>query len=139
MKKRISNYLPIVLSTLLSLGVLTVFRACSAMEDGSWMHCHTAQMRVFGLGLVLIALSVISLFVKNKIANIVLNAASVVVAIVAVITPGVLVSMCMMDTMRCHALMKPFVIVFGVLFIISDIVKVVFDFKSNDKRKELAA
>ena len=41
-KKSIFAWIPAILSGLLIIGTLTVFRACGPKEDGTWMHCHTA-------------------------------------------------------------------------------------------------
>ncbi|MBP3871168.1 MAG: DUF4418 family protein [Faecalicoccus sp.] len=106
---KIAKYISLSLSIILTAGVMTVFQACPIKEDGTWMHCHDAQMLVFFLGLALIVLNLISLFVHKKTALSILGVAGILLCIGAFLIPGTFNPMCMMSTMRCHAIMKPFV------------------------------
>ena len=135
MKKKVYEFIPAVLAILLSIGVVTVFKACDPMEDGSWMNCHNAQMQVFVLGLVLTALSVVGLFLKESLIKKIIEIVSIVLAVIIAIVPGVITHLCMMDTMRCHTLMRPFVIIFGILFIVAQVVVIVFGIINSKKEQ----
>ena len=121
MKKKISvlRLIPPVFCLLLALGTATVFRACAAGEDGTWMHCHTAQTTVTWVSLALAAVSAVPLFSRNRILSAAVYAVCLIGACVLFLIPGEIVSMCMMSTMRCHAVMKPFVRVMAALTAVS--------------------
>ncbi len=100
---------------LLSLGTASVFRACGVQEDGTFMHCHDAQTAVVVRGAVMAAMALLALFVKNKTVRVILMIAAAGIGIAAFVIPGILNHMCMMNTMRCHAVMKPFVRIVSLL------------------------
>ena len=102
----------------LALGVKLAFHACGPKEDGTWMHCHTAENAVLCLAVAMAALSAAHLAVKPG-AKLALDAAVLVLDIAAMLTPGTLVPLCMMDAMRCRAVMKPAVLVLGILIVVA--------------------
>ena len=89
-EKKILSLLPAAFSLLMAIGTATVFRACPMKEDGTWMHCHKAQNAVVAAGAAMFVLLLIAAFVKNRMVRIALY--------------GICV-----DTMRCYAVMQPFV------------------------------
>ena len=107
------------LSLLMAFGTATVFRACGPKDDGTWMHCHTAQNGAVTAGIVIAVIFLAAAFVKNVSLARVLAAAGIAGALAVMLIPGTLVTMCMMNTMRCYAVMQPFVRVMSVLVIIS--------------------
>ena len=118
MKPKKKEKLPLIItlcSALLLLGVATVFRACAPMEDGGWMHCHTAQTTLMILSSVMLIASLFDYLSGSKVVGIISEAIVLVLAAVSFFVPGKLVSMCMMNTMRCHAVMKPFALVMTIL------------------------
>ena len=111
--KKILQIVLTVLCAALSAGVKLMFHACAKPESGMWMHCHDAENAVSGIAAGLAVLALLMLLIKNgKIAGAIglLIAAG---AVVSALIPGHIVKMCMMDTMRCHAVMKPAVMIFG--------------------------
>ncbi len=125
MGNRTVKFIRILLCLILALGVVTVFRACGAREDGSWMHCHRAQTDVLVIGIVMSAVSVVSLFIKSRGIRLALDIADALLAAAAVLIPGTIVKMCMMSSMRCHSVMKPFVFVSGILVILVSVIDAV--------------
>ena len=115
MRSKVWSILSLIFSALLFCGVMTLFRACAKTEEGMWMHCHTAQMYVFFLGLAAAAASALLLFLKGRAARMILHLACIVLAAAAILTPGGIVHMCSMTTMRCYAVMRPFARVMGIL------------------------
>ena len=130
MKVRITNVVSTLLSVFFAVGVMTLFRACAAKEDGTWMHCHYVQLYVFYLGIALVAVNASEFFVKGKIPSIILNAIAVVISGVAIALPFVL-KMCKMQTMRCYTVMRPFVTIAGILVIVFALVNIVLALKSK--------
>ena len=115
---RILSVILLILSAALMLGVKLVFHACGAKEDGSWMTCHWAENAVCASGAVMTVISVIALCLKGR-ARAGAAFSLVPAAVVTALLPQVLIRMCMMNDMRCHAMMRPAVIllcaVIGVL------------------------
>ena len=75
------------------------------------MHCHTAQIDTAIAAAILLVVFLAAAMIKNKMIFIILHVVGIVISIAAMLIPGTLVSMCMMDTMRCHTIFKPAVIV----------------------------
>ena len=109
LKKTLPAWLASVFSLLLSCGSATVFRACAAKEDGTWMHCHDAQTAVTLCAAGLCLLFLLCARMKAPGGRAVLCGAGIAGSIVTMLLPGVVMPMCMMKTMRCYALMQPFV------------------------------
>ena len=104
------NLASFICAALLVLGVMTLFKACGPAEDGTFMHCHDVQLCVFALGLCLAGLSLVLVFLsRSRLVRLFLEGAGLVLSAAAALLPGRLMPMCMMETMRCQALMKPFV------------------------------
>jgi len=107
----------IILSCALAVGTATVFKACGPKDDGTWMHCHTVQNAVVVLGICMAAVFAVVLFSRIKPLNVSLSAVEAIGSVVTFLLPGTLMSMCMMDTMRCYTYMQPFVRVVSVLIL----------------------
>ena len=132
MKNRgVLQWTALALSVLLAAGVQTVFRACAQKEDGTWMHCHEVQKYLFIIGIILALLSVLGLAVKKRTAAILLDFASIVFAAVAVLLPGTVMQMCMMDTMRCYTMMQPYARVTGVALILVSVIDIIKLFRTE--------
>ena len=124
MKQKINGFdvILLALSAVLLLGVLTAFAPCGAKEDGSWMTCHWAGNAVAGAAAVLTALAVMRIFAKDGKAQSWLSAAMIPTALLAALIPGRLISLCMMPSMRCRAVMSPAVMVLSVLIIAAAVI-----------------
>ena len=115
--RTVSEAVLLVLSLVLAFGTMFVFHACGAKDDGTFMNCHNAQMRVvwFGAGSALLSIAMMIFGKAEKVAGkaitLVIQAVQAVIAIDAMLTPQVIVHMCMMNDMRCQAIMRPSVIV----------------------------
>lgn len=113
--KKILNIILLAVSAALCAGVKLVFHACPKTDAGMWMHCHDAENWVCGLAGGMTLLALLMLLIRNgKLAG-VFGALTAVCAAVTAFVPGKIVKMCMMDSMRCHATMKPAVIVCCIL------------------------
>ena len=129
MKNKITGIISAVMGLVLAVGVMTVFRACPIKEDGTWMHCHSAQTTVMYLALAMAVVSAVTVFVKNKAVNIGLYAVNLILSVVTMLIPQTIIHMCMMNTMRCHAIMRPFSTIMAVLILIVSAVGIVFHIK----------
>lgn len=112
--KKIWNIIGLFLALLLSVGVMTFFRACAPAEDGSWMHCHAVQLYIFGAGLICAAVMAGALFVKSKSMAVLLHLICLAGGVIVIVLPRVQ-KMCLMNTMRCRAVMTPASMVISIL------------------------
>ena len=94
----------LILSLLLAIGSQTFMGAC-VHDDGSLGACHWAARALSGIGGLLAVLAILALLLKKERAGLYL--AMVPTALLGVFTPGTLINLCGMATMRCRALMKP--------------------------------
>ncbi len=117
MKAKFWNIVSVVLAAALCIGVSTVFRACGAKEDGTWMHCHDVQRTVLVLGLAAAAAGLAGLSGRRAV-PMAAAAAGAVISLITALLPGRIMPMCMMETMRCQAVMKPFVTVVCVVAVL---------------------
>lgn len=117
-KKNRLDIAGIILGLILAVGVATVFGACPRKEDGTWMKCHQVQILLIWIGIGMAVLAIICMLVKQRMVRLLLCIAGGVLALVGALIPGILFSMCMMDTMRCHSVMTPFVRIVCALFLI---------------------
>lgn len=113
----ILSVIVLALCAFLTTGVMLLFHACGPKEDGTWMSCHYAQMTVFVLGIVMTILSIFAFFTKKYVA-LALRILTIACAVAAAVIPGNEIRLCMMDEMRCRAVMRPCVILFCVLIIV---------------------
>lgn len=132
MIKYISSIIMAVASLILAIGVKTFASACPMMPNGRFMMCHWAQEVIFGLGIVLLLLSIVHLISKKVAMKQGISIAILLNSILTVLVPGNLVHLCMKATMRCHTVMKPFVMVVGGIIALVAII----DFFMQRKRLE---
>lgn len=119
-KPNITDSLLLLFSLALCIGVKCLFHACGAKDDGSFMSCHWAEQAVFALSLGMTAGSVLRLFLNRQAKA----GAALMLSVTAVMTallPGVFIRLCMMQEMRCHAVMRPAVIIVCVLLAVTGI------------------
>ena len=95
------------LSVLLTIGSLTFAAPCGPHEDGTFMSCHWAGNAVFGLGLVLTAMSAVHIITGNNSVKTGLAAGLIPASVLAALIPGTFIDICKMDTMRCVSVMRP--------------------------------
>lgn len=108
-KKRSTDILNVLLAGILTVGSLTFFKT----RCGADMHCHTANTVITVIGAVLIALTVLGFVLKGK-AKAILSFVTAAVAVVELLIPGVIVSLCMMPSMSCRSIMRPWTMLLSV-------------------------
>lgn len=117
MKKYVSSSILLVLSLLFIIGEQVVAGPCPVMPDGRFMVCRWASQAVFGVGIVLVTLSLFHLAFKNDGMKLGLDLAVIADAALLMFIPNHLIPLCIKNHMRCHTVMEPFVLVMGVLMI----------------------
>ena len=113
----VTDILLLAISLVFVVGITTVFKPCGPTEEGTWMSCHWAGHAVAGVAAVLAVIAVIHLFASDAKLKLGLDLAMIPAAALSALIPGRLISLCMMNNMRCNALMRPAAIVLSVLLI----------------------
>ena len=98
----------LILSIVIIFGSQTFLSPC-IHEDGSFGPCHWAGQALLGLGCVVGTLAALSLFAKHARQGICLSA--IPVCILGILTPGTLIDLCRMSSMRCRMVMQPAMII----------------------------
>ena len=104
-----------VLSAVLCFGTKFLFHACAPKEDGGWMTCHWAEQTVFGLGITLLILSILTFVFKDGKTKSGVQISMTVISALTLFVPNHLIKLCMMPDMRCHSVMKPSVMIISIL------------------------
>ena len=98
----------LVLSLVIVIGEMTFLAPC-LHEDGSFGPCHWAGRALLGTGCVLGVLAALALGVKRVRPGVYLSALPV--CALGILTPGTLIDLCHMSTMRCRMVTQPAMII----------------------------
>ena len=109
MKKQIVPGIIILLLSLTAIIGSQSFLSPCVHEDGSFGPCHWAGQALLGLGCVIGILAVLSLCVQKARLGAYLSALPV--CGLGILTPGTLIDLCHMSTMRCRMVMQPAMII----------------------------
>ena len=113
----VSDIALVVLGVIFFVGIRTFFAPCGPKDDGNWMTCHWAGQAISGIAAVLLVIAVIHLIVKDAKVKQGLALAIIPTALLAAFLPGNLIGLCMMNTMRCHSVMRTATIIVSLLMI----------------------
>ncbi len=114
-KKSIPALIVLLLSLLIAVGSQTFLGAC-VHEDGSFGACHWAARAVLALGAVQAVLALLALMLPGGRQGLYL--AMLPVSVAGLLTPGTLIDICKMNTMRCRMLMRPAMLVLFALTLV---------------------
>lgn len=117
MKKNILGIAEFLFAAVLTIGSFTVFKACGEHE-GKFMACHWAQNAVTLIGAVTAILALVRIILKNTGIKAGIAIGISLLSAAVIIIPGHVISLCMMETMRCHSIFRPAVTVIGALLVI---------------------
>ena len=133
MKKRVSapGIICFILSLLMTVLVLTVSHAC-VHDDGTYSSCHWAGVVSMMLGVVMAVLSAASVL-RTGLPALTCTALAAMVSVLAFLTPGTLVPLCMMAAMRCNAIMRPTVMVLSGIVAVISLLRGIFLFRKQMK------
>ncbi|MCR4883723.1 MAG: DUF4418 family protein [Clostridiales bacterium] len=107
-KQRIPAILILIFAAVAAVGSQTFLSPC-VHEDGTFGPCHWAGQMLLWEGLAAVCLAVVTFFAKHVRSGLYLGTVSV--CILGILTPGVIIDMCRMSTMRCRAVMQPAMII----------------------------
>lgn len=98
----------LILSLVIVIGSQTFLSPC-VHEDGSFGPCHWAGQALLGLGCAVGILAILSLSVQKARFGAYLSAFAI--CLMGILTPGTLIDLCHMSTMRCRMVMQPAMII----------------------------
>jgi hypothetical protein len=116
-----------VSSSVITLAAACMFAAslyfqCSPMEDGTYMNCHKANIAVAVLAGVIAVIGILLFVLRGKMVRRILLGVSAVAAVICALTPGIIISLCMMPEMTCRAVLRPIAIIGSVVILLFVIV-----------------
>ena len=114
-KTSIPALIVLVLSMLIAIGSQSFLGAC-VHEDGSFGACHWAARAVLALGAVQAVMALMALVMPQQRQGLYMGLLPVSVA--GLLTPGTLIDICKMNTMRCRMLMRPAMLVLFALTLV---------------------
>ena len=124
----------LLLSAVTAAGSVSFLGPC-VHEDGSFGPCHWAGQAMLGIGLLLAALSIAGLLVKDGSVRAGILFAAAAAAVLGIFVPGTLINLCGMATMRCRAVMRPAMTLLCALTAVSCLAGVIASYRKADKEK----
>lgn len=118
-KAKILAAVAAILAVVAAVGVRTFIGPC-VHEDGAFGPCHFAGQAVLGISVLIAAEGAAAALIKSGGTRRGLMMAMSASSVLAMLTPGILIGLCKMDTMRCRAVMRPSVMaIFALTCVIS--------------------
>lgn len=105
-----------VLGLLLLIGAGTFLRPCGH-DDEAVSTCYWAGRMIMGLGAVLTAQALGLVLFRDAAARCTLALSMIPVTVLSIWTPGGLIRLCLMDSMRCNSIMRPGVMVISFIML----------------------
>ena len=127
------DILQFVVSIFLILGINFWFHACGMKADGTYMNCHEAEMIIKVISYIIIGLVVIKTLIRNSIFKAGISVGILSISLLMILIPKVLVSLCMYDSMACNKYMRPYTLMFGIIFIVISCVEIVLTYLKTRK------
>lgn len=134
-KKNATGIAEALISIVLLIGVLTVFKACDAHGE-MIMSCHWAHRTVIVSAGVLTLLSLVRIVLPSEGVKKGISIAILPEAVFTLFIPNGIISLCMMSSMSCQALFKPFVTATTVLLAIAALADIIVLSVLSGKKKE---
>lgn len=108
-----------LLCLLTAAGSKLWFHACPVQAGARIMPCHWAEQAVFATAVVMTLQSVLLFVLTGDEARMAVSLSILPEAVLLMLYPGTLISLCMMPTMRCHTVMRPAVLVLAALIFLA--------------------
>jgi hypothetical protein len=108
----------IVLGLLIVLGPQFLFKVCPPTEGGGFMKCHWSAQAEIGVGALIAALGLVSLFFASPKTRLGLVIGIFLSGTLVLLIPHILIGGCAMDSMPCRKVAFPAITVIGILLLI---------------------
>ena len=127
---RIAGILLLAMSLFLAVGVKTLFHAC-VHEDGTEAVCHWAEQGIFVCAVIQSFTACLLVIFCSRSAQLALSAVTVCTGVITLLVPGVIFRLCMMPSMRCNAVMRPWVLACAIAAILLSLINMICNRKSK--------
>jgi hypothetical protein len=107
-KQSIPAGILLALSLVIAIGSQTFLSPC-VHEDGTYGPCHWAGRTLLGLGCALGTLAILVLLIRRARFGVYISVLPL--CVLGILTPGTLIDLCRMSTMRCRMVMQPAMII----------------------------
>ena len=107
-KHSIPALILLALSLVITIGSQTFLSPC-VHDDGAYGPCHWAGQTLLGLGCALGVLAVLALLIRRARFGVYISVLPL--CVLGILTPGTLIDLCHMSTMRCRMVMQPAMII----------------------------
>lgn len=134
-KRNLIVIFQIILALILAIGALSFFGPCPSMGEKVGP-CKGASQTITGLGTCIAILGVVALYLRNWKARIALSVVSLALSVVALLTPGTLHKLCMMETMRCNTVMKPATMILSAVLALLAVAELIRSIQEGRKVKQ---
>ena len=126
MKNRVaSGIIFVLLGALISLGPKYLFKVCTPMND-QFMRCYWTGRAELGIGLLIAILGILIFLIPSARTRLGINLSLVFTGLLASSVPTVLIGVCEMPKMNCHAVAAPSLLVLGILTTVLSLVNVIY-------------
>lgn len=132
LKSLIPEIILLILSLLICIGSFTFFSACPVNGD-TVMACNWAQNAVTALGALLSAISLAAVVIPDRKLKAGLELSATLTAILMAVVPGIVINVCMMNSMRCVSTFRPFTILFASLAAVAALFGAILNLKRKEK------
>ena len=112
MKEKIVPLILAAVGAVLAIGVLTFAGPC-VHDDGTVAACFAASRAVIACGIVACISGLLGAALRGIQTSMVLSVIGIVAGILAIAFPGGIMPLCMMQTMHCWSVMRPFALIMG--------------------------
>ena len=109
---KVLGYIQVAIPILLIGGILNFAGPC-VHDDGSVAACAQASWGIIGGGVFLLGVALAALVVESPVARVVCAVLCAALGVFIILAPGTIMPLCMMETMHCQAVMKPFAQICG--------------------------
>ncbi len=125
----------ILVAIFLVIGINFWFNACGAKDDGTYMNCHNALVIVKALSYLLLSLSIIKCIIPYRNMKAGISIGIFGSSLIMILVPNTLINLCQMDMMVCNSSMKPWTLVFGILFMTYSLLEIIYALFKARKNK----
>lgn len=122
---KVLSVIQIAFAILLIGGVFNFAGPC-VHDDGSVATCAQASWGIVGGGVFLLGAALAQMVVESRVARIVCAIICGALGVFIILVPGTILPLCMMETMRCWTVMRPFAMLCGGASILVAIMSIVF-------------
>jgi len=130
----ITEIIKILFSLVFLVGIRTWFSVCPVTSEMT-MSCHWAGETLKAISLVLLAVSLIHMFIPDEKIKIGVDAASLCLLIMTAFTPGKVISLCQHAEMSCRSNAQPWTIVISAVMIIACVIDMIIYASALSEKK----